>query len=191
MRTLPPKIVAEGDLLKFDQSNPTGHAGLGLAFIKLEWGLFEGGRRVAELHEEGSRIREAMAQTDSIADTIAFEVNQSYRQLIAARKGIDLSRPAVEQTLETYRLVVALRPAGRRDSRRAHGCPDGGDSCPAGLFQCNLRLPDNACAAAIRDGSRANLSHDQPAAVTATARHCLSSRMRVAFFCARTLFTTG
>ncbi len=107
-----PKIVAEGDLLKFDQTTSGGHAGLGLGFIKMEWGLFEGGRRVAELHEEGSRIREAMAQTDSIADTIAFEVNQSYRQLIAARKGIDLSRPAVEQTLETYRLVVARARQG-------------------------------------------------------------------------------
>jgi outer membrane protein len=107
-----PKIVAEGDLLRFDQTNSGGHAGLGLGFIKLEWGLFEGGRRVAELHEEGSRIREAMAQTDSIADTIAFEVNQSYRQLIAARKGIELSRPAVEQTLETYRLVVARARQG-------------------------------------------------------------------------------
>ncbi len=107
-----PKIVAEGDLLRFDQTNSGGHAGLGLGFIKLEWGLFEGGRRVAELHEEGSRIREAMAQTDSIADTIAFEVNQSYRHLIAARKGIELSRPAVEQTLETYRLVVARARQG-------------------------------------------------------------------------------
>ncbi len=107
-----PKIVAEGDLLKFDQTSSGGHAGLGLGFIKLEWGLFEGGRRVAELHEEGSHIREAMAQTDSIADTIAFEVNQAYRQLIAARKGIDLSRPAVEQTLETYRLVVVRARQG-------------------------------------------------------------------------------
>ncbi len=107
-----PKIVAEGDLLRFDQTNAGGHAGLGVGFIKLDWGLFEGGRRVAELNEECSRIREAMAQTDSIADTIAFEVNQSYRQLITARKGIELSRPAVEQTLETYRLVVARARQG-------------------------------------------------------------------------------
>jgi outer membrane protein len=107
-----PKIVAEGDLFKFDQTNPGGHAGLGLGFIKLEWGLFEGGRRIAELHAEGSRIREAMAQADAIADTIAFEVNQSYRQLIAARKGIDRAHPAVEQTLETYRLVTARARQG-------------------------------------------------------------------------------
>ena len=59
-----------------------------------------------------SQIREAVAQADSIADTIAFQVNQAYRQLVAARKGIDRSRPAVEQTRETYRLVVARSRQG-------------------------------------------------------------------------------
>ena len=70
-------------------------------------GVFEGGKRVAELRVADSRIREAIAQADSIADTIAFQVNQTYRQMVVARKGIDRARPAVEQSRETYRLVVA------------------------------------------------------------------------------------
>ncbi|HTU21396.1 MAG TPA: TolC family protein [Gemmataceae bacterium] len=78
----------------------------------MEWGVFEGGKRVAELRIADSRIREAMAQADSIADTIAFQVNQTYRQMILARKGIDRSRPAVEQSRETYRLVVARSRQG-------------------------------------------------------------------------------
>jgi outer membrane protein TolC len=102
-----PRIVAEGSLLDLQQSAPRGHADLALAFIKLEWGLFEGGKRVAELRVADSRIREALAEADAIADTIAFQVNRAYRQMVAARKGIDRSRPAVEQTRETYRLVVA------------------------------------------------------------------------------------
>jgi outer membrane protein TolC len=53
-----------------------------------------------------------VAQADSIADTIAFQVNQAYRQLVAARKGIDRSRPAVEQARQTYRLVVARSRQG-------------------------------------------------------------------------------
>ena len=73
---------------------------------------FEGGKRVAELRVADSRIREALAQADSIADTIAFQVNQAYRQLVAARKGIDRSRPAVDQTREAYRLVVARSRQG-------------------------------------------------------------------------------
>jgi outer membrane protein TolC len=107
-----PRIVAESDFLDFQQSSPRSHADLALGFIKLEWGLFEGGKRVAEVRVADSRIREAMAQADSIADTIAFQVNQAYRQLVAARKGIDRSRPAVDQWRETYRLVVARSRQG-------------------------------------------------------------------------------
>jgi outer membrane protein TolC len=102
-----PRILSEGYLNDFQQASPRGHADLALGFIKLEWGVFEGGRRVAELRVADSRIREAIAQADSIADTIAFQVNQTYRQMVVARKGIDRARPAVEQSRETYRLVVA------------------------------------------------------------------------------------
>jgi outer membrane protein TolC len=107
-----PRVVAEGDLLDFQQAAPRGHADLALGFIRLEWGLFEGGKRVAELRMADSHIREAMAQADSIADTIAYQVNQAYRQLVAARKGIERARPAVQQTQETYRLVVARAKQG-------------------------------------------------------------------------------
>jgi outer membrane protein TolC len=102
-----PRIVAEGTGLDFQQWIPRGHFDLPFAIIKLEWGLFEGGKRVAELRVADSKTREAVAQAESIADTIAFQVNQAYHQLVAARKGIERSRPAVEQTRETYRLVVA------------------------------------------------------------------------------------
>jgi outer membrane protein TolC len=107
-----PRIVAEGYLNDFQQSSPRGHADLALGYIKLEWGVFEGGKRVAELRVADSRIREALAQADSIADTIAFQVNEAYRRMVAARKGVDRSRPAVEQTRETYRLVVARSGQG-------------------------------------------------------------------------------
>jgi outer membrane protein TolC len=107
-----PRVVAEGSLLDYQQSNPRGHFDLALGSIKLEWGLFEGGKRVAELRVADSRIREAVAQAESIADTIAFQVNKAYHELVAARKGIDRSRPAVEQTRETYRLVLARARRG-------------------------------------------------------------------------------
>jgi outer membrane protein TolC len=107
-----PRIVAEGYLNDFQQANPHDHANLGLAFVRLEWQLIEGGKRVAELRVADSRIREAVAQAESIADTIAFQINQAYRQMEAARKGIDRSRPAVDQARETYRLVVARSRQG-------------------------------------------------------------------------------
>src|SRR5262249_22009223 len=52
------------------------------------------------------------AEAESIADTIAFQVNQAYHQMVAARKGIERSRPAVDQTPETYRLVAARNRQG-------------------------------------------------------------------------------
>src|SRR5262249_35000333 len=92
--------------------NPRGHWDLPFAFIKLEWTVFEGGKRVAEVRVADSKTREAVAQAESVADTIAFQVNQAYHQLVAARKGIERSRRAVEQTRETYRLVLARAARG-------------------------------------------------------------------------------
>ncbi len=107
-----PRIIAEGDLLDFQQSAPRGHADLAVGTIKLEWGLFEGGKRVAELRVSDSKIRAAVAQAETIADTIAFQVTETYRHLMTARRGIDLSRPAVAQAEENNRLVQARAKLG-------------------------------------------------------------------------------
>jgi outer membrane protein len=74
--------------------------------------VFEGGKRVAELRVADSKIRAAMAQAESIADNIAFQVTEAYRHLITARRGIDRSRPAVAQAEENYRLVRARAKVG-------------------------------------------------------------------------------
>jgi outer membrane protein len=111
-----PRIVAEGSLVDFQQSAPRGHADLAVGFIKLEWGLFEGGKRVAEMRVADSKIRAAMAQAESIADTIAFQVTEAYRNMITARQGIDRSRPAVTQSEENYRLVRARATLGAATS---------------------------------------------------------------------------
>jgi outer membrane protein len=107
-----PRILAEGSLVDFQQSAPRGHADLALGFIKLEWGLFEGGKRVGEMRIADSKVRSAVAQAESISDTIAFQVTEAYRILVAARSGIDRARPAVEQSQETYRLVGARAQRG-------------------------------------------------------------------------------
>jgi outer membrane protein TolC len=107
-----PRVVAEGTLLDLQQSAPRGHLDVALGFIRLEWVMFEGGRRVATHRVADSKVREAMAQAESIADTIAFQVNENYRRLVTARLGIDRSRPAVEQARENYRLVRARAAEG-------------------------------------------------------------------------------
>jgi outer membrane protein TolC len=107
-----PRIVAEGALNDFQQSAPRGHADFALGTIKLEWGLFEGGKRVAEVRISDSKIRAAVAQAENIADTIAFQVTEAYRHLMTARRGIELSRPAVAQAEESHRLLRARAKLG-------------------------------------------------------------------------------
>jgi outer membrane protein TolC len=107
-----PRIVAEGYANDYQQASPRGHADLAVGFIKLEWGLFEGGKRVAELRVADSKIRAAMAQAESIADTVAFQITEAYRNMITARLAIDRSRPAVAQAEENYRLVHARAREG-------------------------------------------------------------------------------
>jgi outer membrane protein TolC len=107
-----PRIVAEGTLLDLQQSAPRGHVDFALGFIRMEWTMFEGGRRVAARRVADSKVREAMAQAESIADTIAFQVNENYRKMVTARLGIERARPAVEQARENYRLVRARAAEG-------------------------------------------------------------------------------
>jgi outer membrane protein len=107
-----PKIFAEGDYFNLEQATPRANLGLGVGFIKLEWGLFEGGRRVGELRVADSKTRAAMALGNSIADTISFQTVQAYRQATAAFRAIDLAKPAVTQARENYRLVKARAAQG-------------------------------------------------------------------------------
>jgi outer membrane protein TolC len=100
-----PRIVSEGALFDLQQSSPRGHADIALGFIKLDWTMFEGGKRIAAGRVANSKLREAMAETESIADTIAYQVNETFRHLTAARLGIERARPAVDQAKENYRLV--------------------------------------------------------------------------------------
>ena len=94
-----------GRLLNFQQQEQKGHVDLRLGFIRLEWTLFEGGRRIAAARVADSQVRQAMAQAESITDNIAFQVNEAYRNAVTAWVGIDDARPAVDQASENYRLV--------------------------------------------------------------------------------------
>jgi outer membrane protein TolC len=100
-----PKVVADGTLLDLQQQQFNGHIDLRLGFIRLEWALFDGGRRIAATRVADSQVRQAMAQAESIADQIAFQVNEAYRNAVTAWVGIGDARPAVDQASENYRLV--------------------------------------------------------------------------------------
>src|SRR5262249_23828885 len=100
-----PKVIADGTLLNFQQQHFDGRFDFRLGFIRLEWTLFEGGQKLAATRVADSQLRQAMAQAESIADNIAFQVNEAYRNAVTAWVGIEDARPAVDQATENYRLV--------------------------------------------------------------------------------------
>ena len=102
-----PIVTAQGNFFNLQQASPTIFADQVSGLIGLEWKFFEGGRKVASLRIADSKLRESMAQAETIADGIAFQVSEAYRRLITSRLGIDDSRPAVDQARENYRLVRA------------------------------------------------------------------------------------
>ena len=100
-----PKVIADGTLFNFQQQYLNGHVDFRMGFIRLDWTLFEGGRRIAATRVADSQVRQAMAQAESITDNIAFQVNEAYRSAVTAWVGIDDARPAVDQASENFRLV--------------------------------------------------------------------------------------
>jgi outer membrane protein TolC len=99
------KDVADGTLLDLQQQQLNGHVDVRLGFIRLEWVLFDGGRKIAATRVADSQVRQAIAQAESITDQTAFQVNEAYRNAVTAWVGIDDSRLAVDQASENYRLV--------------------------------------------------------------------------------------
>jgi outer membrane protein TolC len=80
--------------------------------INIAWSPFQGGRRLGEVRAASAAFRAATAQAQVVCDTIAFEVNEAYRDVEAARQSIILARPAVVQARENLRLVTRKYEAG-------------------------------------------------------------------------------
>jgi outer membrane protein TolC len=100
-----PKVIANGSMFDWQQQFNEGRVDFRLGFIRLEWVLFEGGRRIAANRVAEAQVRQAMAQAEAIVDQIGFQVNEAYREAVTAWVGIADARPAVDQARENYRLV--------------------------------------------------------------------------------------
>ena len=97
-----PKVIADGTLFDFLQQHNDGRVDFRVGFIRLEWALFEGGRRIAATHVAEAQVRQAMAQAESIADQIAFQVNEAYRAAVTAWVGIaDARQPSTKHARTT------------------------------------------------------------------------------------------
>ena len=106
-----PRVVAEGDLIDFQQANRATTKTSPSA--RSSWsGVCSRAASGSARCAADAKVRSAAAEAESVADLIAFQVNEAYRLTVAARKGIDRARPAVDQAEESYRLVRARYKEG-------------------------------------------------------------------------------
>ncbi len=158
-----PKVVAEGAALDFQQIDPRGHADLALGFIRLDWTLFEGGRKIAATRIADSKLREAVAHAESITDQIAFQVNQAYRErgdVVGRYRG----RPP---GCRTGRGKLPPRPTprtqGRSDLDRGHRRPGLAHPRRAELPERPVQLPDREGPPGLCYGHRPDPTAQDPA----------------------------
>jgi outer membrane protein TolC len=100
-----PRVFFEG-VAAVEGGHQSLHGTSETASINVKWNLFQGGQRLADLRAASSTVRAAVDQAQLVCDLIAFEVNDAYRAVEAARQSIDLARPAVAQARENLRLVT-------------------------------------------------------------------------------------
>jgi outer membrane protein TolC len=106
-----PRVYAEAVVAEED-GHKTLHGASETGSINVAWSPFQGGRRLGELRAASAAFRAAAAQAQVVCDTIAFEVNEAYRDVEAARQSIALARPAVAQARENVRLVTRKYETG-------------------------------------------------------------------------------
>jgi outer membrane protein TolC len=106
-----PRFFVQG-IVAGEDGHQTRHGTTETATVNIAWGLFQGGQRLGQLTTADASLRQAAAQAQIVCDTIAFEVNEAYRDIDAARQSIALARPAITQARENLRLVTRKYATG-------------------------------------------------------------------------------
>jgi outer membrane protein TolC len=106
-----PRVYFEG-VAAAESGHQSLHGTSETASINLQWKLYQGGQRIADLRYAASNVRAAVDQAEVVCDVIAFEVNDAYRAVDAARQSIALARPAVAQARENLRLITQRYASG-------------------------------------------------------------------------------
>jgi outer membrane protein TolC len=100
-----PRVYFEG-LVAEQDGHKALHGPSETASINLNWRLYDGGKRLGDLRTANAMVRAAVDQAEVVCDVIAFEVNEAYRALEAAKQSIDLARPSIAQARENLRLIT-------------------------------------------------------------------------------------
>lgn len=108
-----PRVNAFGG---WEADNPTLVAGGGgnswLAGVEVQFDLFEGGAKRAQLHHERAIEEKVSAVKEMATDAIRLEVRRAYYELDAARQQVEVARTAIAQSRESLRINQDRYDAG-------------------------------------------------------------------------------
>ena len=121
-----PKVVVGGLGSLEQEHDPTRYAQHASAGIGIELGLFQGGRRVAEVHGAQAEIDLAVASGKQVCDQIAYEVKVAFLSLTDATERVKVSQVEVAQASENLRVMKSLF--------------DRGDAIPTDIIEAELSL---------------------------------------------------
>ena len=100
-----PRVNAFGG---WEADNPTLLAGGGgnswLAGIEVQFDLFEGGAKRAQLSHERALEEKVSAVKEMATDAIRLEVRRAYYDVDAARQQVDVARAAIAEAQESLRI---------------------------------------------------------------------------------------
>jgi outer membrane protein TolC len=92
----------------WELDNPTLFAGGGgnnwLGGIEVQFDLFQGGAKRAELSRQKALEEKVTAMRQSASDGVRLEVRRAYYQTDASRKQVDVARAAIAQAQESLRI---------------------------------------------------------------------------------------
>ncbi|HLW80431.1 MAG TPA: TolC family protein [Candidatus Acidoferrales bacterium] len=100
-----PRVSAFGD---WEADNPTFLAGGGgnnwLAGIEVQFDLFQGGAKRAQLAHERAMQDKVAAAKDMANDAVRLEVRRAYYQMDAAQRQLEVARAAIAESQESLRI---------------------------------------------------------------------------------------
>lgn len=120
-----PKVVV-GAIGAVSESHDKGDAQHGSAGVAIEIGLYQGGRRIAELRGSHAEIDLAVASGKQVCDQIAYEVKVAFLTIDDAKERIEVARVATAQANENLRVIKSQFEQG--------------DAIPTDIIEAQLAL---------------------------------------------------
>ena len=99
-----PELLSGGSYTSMHGPGTTSDMWMG--GVRLQWDIYEGGKRVGELRKADAHIAEMEARRKGVCDSVAFEVEYAYEHLQASRYQTKLARSAVVVARERFRIVM-------------------------------------------------------------------------------------